>query len=97
MQLSSLPTRPLDADEVGSLNGADGIEMAVPVDGESPAAALLVATDSWVKALLFDDEDGDGWRVVESVSLADAERFEALTRCESAVHAARDAENDAPA
>ena len=81
--LETLPARPLSASELASLNRVDSIELAVSVgDDDAPATSILLATDAWVKALVF---DSGAWRVVETVTLDDVERFEALRACEDAV------------
>jgi hypothetical protein len=89
--LDSLPPRPLDDGEVTALNRSDAVELAIAVDEDGPTDAVLLATDSWVKALLLGD---DGWTVVESVSLDDTERYEALRVCEETVRDARSERDD---
>lgn len=84
--LDSLPARPLDDSEVAGLNRAESVELAVPLDDDGRTDALLLATESWVKALAFDD---DGWTVVETVPLDGVERFDALQTCEDAVEGFR--------
>ncbi|SFL14328.1 hypothetical protein SAMN04487950_2703 [Halogranum rubrum] len=85
--VDSLPTRPLDDGEVAALNRSDAVELAIAVDDDdTPTDAVLLATASWVKALLLTD---DGWEVVETVSLDDVERYEALRVCEETVRDAR--------
>ncbi|MFC4359917.1 hypothetical protein ACFO0N_18375 [Halobium salinum] len=91
--LDSLPDRPLTDGEVAKLNRANSVELAVAVDpGENAAdanegatEALLLGTDRWVKALVRDA----GWHVVETVSLDESERYEAMRACEDAVRAYR--------
>ncbi|WP_224336647.1 hypothetical protein [Haloprofundus halobius] len=85
--LDSLPSRPLSDAELAALNRADAVELAIAVD-DGPTEALLLATESWVKALAF-DADGDGWRTVETTSLDEMERYEALKRCEEAIGSCR--------
>lgn len=80
--LESLPPRPLSAGELTGLNRADAVDLAVALEGEEPAAGITLATDRWVKALAF---DGEGWRTVETVELADRERVDALQECEEAL------------
>lgn len=87
--LDSLPNRPLDDGEVAALNRSDAVELAIAVDDDTSTDAVLLATDSWVKALLLTD---DGWEVVETISLDDVERYEALRDCEETVRNARDDE-----
>lgn len=91
--LESLPERPLTEAEVAALNDAGALEMVVPVardeavrtdDGEpvTVCEGVVVVTEAWAKGLAY----GDGWRVVESRSLADADdRTDALLACETAV------------
>jgi hypothetical protein len=88
--LDSLPPRPLDESEVTALNRSDAVELAIAVDDDGPTDAVLLATDSWVKALLLSD---DGWTVVETVSLDDTERYEALRICEETVRDVRDGDD----
>ncbi|SDM72163.1 hypothetical protein SAMN04487949_2399 [Halogranum gelatinilyticum] len=91
--LDSLPPRPLDDGEVASLNRSESVSLAVAVDDDGPTDAVLLATDSWVKGLLFADE---GWSVVETVTLDDeTERYEGLRVCEETVRAVRDGDADA--
>ncbi|WP_089824262.1 hypothetical protein [Halogranum amylolyticum] len=85
--LDSLPPRPLDEGEVTALNRSDAVELAIAVDEDGPTDAVLLATDAWVKALLLGD---DGWTVVETVSLDDADRYEALRTCEETAREARE-------
>lgn len=81
--LSSLPNRPLTDGEIASLNRADAVDLAVAVDeGTTETRGLLVATSAWVKGLAL---EADGWTVVETADLDDAERYEALRACEDAV------------
>lgn len=54
---------------------------------EDGVEGLLLATDAWLRGLAY-DADGGGWRVVESESLADGERFDAMRACEDAVREA---------
>lgn len=90
--LESLPSRPLDDGEVASLNRSDSVSLAVAVDDDGPTDALLLATDSWVKALCFDD---GGWSVVETVTLDDeTERYEGLKVCEETVRTLRDGDEE---
>lgn len=61
-----------------------------PTPGDADAngvEGLLLATDAWLRGLAY-DTDGGGWRVVESESLADEERFDAMRACEDAVREA---------
>ncbi|KTG10231.1 hypothetical protein AUR64_11655 [Haloprofundus marisrubri] len=101
--LDSLPNRPLSDAELASLNRAEAVELAIAVDEDGPTEALLLATESWVKALVFDrseqdsEENGDteesrgdgGWRTVETVTLEETERYEALKQCEETVRSLR--------
>ncbi|QCJ48070.1 MULTISPECIES: hypothetical protein [Haloprofundus] len=86
--LDSLPSRPLSDAELASLNRADAVELAIAVDDGGPTEALLLATESWVKALVFGGEDG-GWRTADTVSLDEVERYEALKRCEESARSLR--------
>lgn len=85
--LDSLPPRPLDDGEVTALNRSESVELAIAVDDDGPTDAVLLATESWVKALLLTD---DGWTVVDTVTLDGTERYEALRTCEATVRDARD-------
>jgi hypothetical protein len=92
--LDSLPDRPLTDAELASLNRSDALEIAVDVAdreaaGEGAIVGLLLATDDWVKGLVYERE---GWRVAETVALGDDEnaRYEGMQACESAVRAALD-------
>lgn len=92
--LDSLPSRPLSDAELASLNRAGPVELAIAVDEDGPTEALLLATESWVKALVFDQpeqdtEDSGGWRTVETVTLEETERYEALRQCEETVRSLR--------
>jgi hypothetical protein len=111
--LESLPPRPLPESAVAALNRSDSVDLVVsvgvttgpPADSASteenredpggPATGLLVVTDSWAKGLALAPEDG--WQVVETVSLDDAERFEALQRAEDAVLAFQAGESESSA
>ncbi|MFC7203624.1 hypothetical protein ACFQJC_08865 [Haloferax namakaokahaiae] len=87
--ISSLPSRPLKAPELSSLNRADAFELVVSVESEEPARSLLFATETWVKGALFDEDEG--WTVVETVELGDElQRVDGLQACEEAIVAARD-------
>ncbi|QIB74198.1 hypothetical protein GL213_08720 [Halogeometricum borinquense] len=86
--VESLPPRPLSAKELMDLNRSDALELASPIEEEGDASGVIVATDSWVKGLAF-DEDGGGWSVVETVSLSDNERIDGLQTCEEAILAFR--------
>lgn len=92
--VSSLPDRPLKAEEFTALNHADAFTLALPVDREEAveretmeeteiAEAIILGTDEWVKALQYDD----GWVVVETVAIdePDAERFDAMQQCKRAL------------
>ena len=92
--LSSLPDRPVTQSEVTALNEAETLAMAVPVTQEDAVTTedrepvtitdqLVLATDSWVVGLVYDD----GWVEVERVDIEGpgSERFEALQRCEDAI------------
>jgi hypothetical protein len=99
--LGSLPPRPLPESAVAALNRSESVDLVVSVgvttgpaeDAASdetrseepggPATELLVVTDSWAKGLALAPDDG--WQVVETVSLSDTERFEALQQAEDAV------------
>ena len=93
--LDSLPDRPLTDAELASFNRSDALDMAIDVvdlenpDGDDEIVGVLLATDSWVKALAYDIE---GWRVAESVPLGEGEneRYEGMRACESAVREALD-------
>ena len=110
--LESLPPRPLPESAVAALNRSDSVDLVVSVgvttgppapesteenreDPGGPATGLLVVTDSWAKGLALAPEDG--WQVVETVSLDDAERFEALQRAEDAVLAFQAGESESSA
>ncbi|MFB6081864.1 MAG: hypothetical protein ABEJ67_03490 [Halanaeroarchaeum sp.] len=90
----SLPDRPVTQSEVTVLNESDRLAMAVPVTQTDAVATedrepvtitdqLLLATDSWVVGLVYDDE----WVEVERVSIEGPgnERFAALRTCEDAI------------
>jgi len=92
--LDSLPDRPLTDAELASFNRSDALEIAVDVAdsegaGEGAIVGLLLATEDWVKGLVYDRE---GWRVAETVPLGEGEneRYEGMQACESAVRAALD-------
>ncbi|MDS0298803.1 hypothetical protein NDI76_08610 [Halogeometricum sp. S1BR25-6] len=94
--VESLPPRPLSAKELLDLNRSEVFELASPIEEEGDASAVILATESWVKGLVFDGEsggdgegDGDGWTVVETVSLAERERIDGLRACEDAILAFR--------
>jgi hypothetical protein len=107
--VESLPPRPLSAKELLDLNRSDALELASPIEEEGDASAVILATDSWVKGLVFDgdgsdggDETGNGdegrgggWTVVETVSLAERERIDGLQACEDAILAFRGEPSDA--
>ncbi|MWV64516.1 hypothetical protein GRS48_06715 [Halorubrum sp. JWXQ-INN 858] len=80
--LASLPARPLRESEVAALNRSDGVAYAVATASSGPTPGLVIATDAWVKGLAVVD---DAWTVVETVSLEDGDRPDALRRCERAV------------
>ena len=82
--VESLPPRPLSAKELLDLNRSDALELASPIEEEGDASAVILATESWVKGLVFDAE-GDGWTVVETVSLAERERIDGLQACEATI------------
>lgn len=67
----------------GPPTDAESAETEAREDPGGPATGLLVVTDTWAKGLALAPEDG--WQVVETVSLDDVERFEALQRAEDAV------------
>jgi len=94
--VSSLPDRPLKAEEFTALNHADAFTLALPVDREEAveretmeeteiAEAIILGTDDWVRALRYED----GWRVVETVTIddPDTERFDAMQQCKRALQA----------
>jgi len=94
--LSSLPDRPVTQTEVTALNNADSLAMAVPVTQEDAVTTedrepvtitdqLVLATDSWVIGLVYDES----WVEVERIDIegSGSERFEALQRCEAAIEA----------
>jgi len=92
--LDSLPDRPLTDAELASLNRSDALDIAVDVadregTGEGAIVGLLLATEGWVKGLVY---ERNGWRVAETVALDDDEnaRYEGMQTCESAVRAALD-------
>ncbi|QCC47895.1 hypothetical protein [Halobellus limi] len=83
--VESLPSRPLEPQELLELNGAEALEMAVPVEDEGRVTGVLIATASWVKGLGF-DADAGSWTVVEAVSLGEGvERVDALQTCEAEI------------
>lgn len=82
--VESLPPRPLTAKELMDLNRSDALELASPIEEEGDASGVILATDSWVKGLAYDDA-GEGWTVVETVSLVDRERIDGLQACETAI------------
>lgn len=89
--LDSLPSRPLSEQQLFALNDADALELAVPVrdpDAEPKererAPGILLATNSWLKALAF---DGDAWTVVETYDLDEMQRVDAMQAGEEAVEA----------
>jgi hypothetical protein len=87
--VESLPSRPLSPKELTDLNAADAFELAVSVEDEDEAESLLVATESWVKGLVFDATASE-WRVVETVTLdGETRRIDGLQACEDAVLAYR--------
>ncbi len=88
--LESLPSRPLTDAEMAALNRADVVDLAVPVDDEGPNDAVLLATEQWVKALVYDDDDGDGWHVLKTIGLEKVDRFDALQSCEAEIRATYD-------
>ena len=94
--ISSLPDRPVTQGEVTALNESDRLAMAVPVTQEDAVTAdeqepvtitdrLILATDTWVVGLVYDDE----WREIERIDIdgPGSERFEALQTCESTIEA----------
>ncbi|WP_435116949.1 hypothetical protein [Halolamina sp. C58] len=92
--LDSLPDRPLTDAELASLNHSDALEIAVDVAdsegaGEGAIVGLLLATDDWVKGLVY---ERDGWRVAETVALGDDAnaRYEGMQTCEAAIRTALD-------
>jgi hypothetical protein len=105
--LESLPPRPLPESAVAALNRSESVDLVVSVgvttgptdeaeasrdDPGGPATGLLVVTDEWAKGLAL--APADGWQVVETVSLDDVERFEALQRAEDAVLAFQAGESE---
>jgi hypothetical protein len=87
--LESLPGRPLEPSELTKLNQSEALDLAISVESDGPAESLLLATESWVKGLCY--EDAAGWRVVETVELSrETPRIDGLQRCEAAIEAARD-------
>ncbi|SFR41667.1 hypothetical protein [Halogeometricum limi] len=85
--VESLPPRPLSAKELVDLNHSEAVELASPIREEGDASAVILATESWVKGLAFDESDG--WTVVETVSLDETARIDGLQRCEEALLAFR--------
>ncbi|MCO8268565.1 hypothetical protein ACOZ4B_18885 [Haloferax prahovense] len=91
--IESLPARPLEPQELTSLNRADAFELVVAVEDDGPARSLLVATEGWVKAIAY--EDDAGWSVVETVELdEETQRIDGLQTCEEAVLSFRDDGNE---
>jgi len=83
--VESLPSRPLEPQELLELNAAEALEMAVPIEDEGRVTGVLLATAAWVKGLGFDPAAGS-WAVVESISLDDGvERVDALQACEAEI------------
>lgn len=82
--VESLPPRPLTARELLDLNRSDALELASPIEEEGDASGVILATESWVKGVAFDDA-GDGWTVVETVPLDGHERIDGLQACETAI------------
>ncbi|WP_101297530.1 hypothetical protein [Halegenticoccus soli] len=87
--VDSLPRRALADGELAALNRSDAVDLAVAVESGGPTEGVLLATDRWVKGLAL---SGEGWRVVETVSLEGTERYDALRSCEDAVRAFADGE-----
>ncbi|WP_416839674.1 hypothetical protein [Haloferax sp. DFSO52] len=92
--IDSLPPRPLEPQELTSLNRSDAFELVVAVESDGPARGVLVATAAWVKGVAYDE--ASGWSLVETVELSDElPRIEGLQACEAAVLSFQDSENEA--
>ncbi|KAB1194299.1 hypothetical protein GJR96_12975 [Haloferax sp. MBLA0076] len=91
--IDSLPPRPLEPQELTSLNRAEAFELVVAVESDGPARGVLFATDSWVKGVAYDDVSG--WTLVETVALDDeTARIDGLQACEDAVRSFQNDENE---
>ncbi|ELZ98945.1 hypothetical protein C440_01275 [Haloferax mucosum ATCC BAA-1512] len=91
--IDSLPPRPLEPQELTSLNRSEAFDLVVAVENDGPARGLLFATDSWVKGAAYADESG--WSVVETVELDDGTaRIDGLQACESSILSFQDDENE---
>lgn len=92
--IDSLPPRPLEPQELTSLNRSDAFELVVAVESDGPARGVLFATDTWVKGVAY--EDDSGWSLVETVEITDeSPRIDGLQACEAAVLSFQDPENEA--
>ncbi|WP_411963404.1 hypothetical protein [Haloferax sp. YSMS24] len=92
--IDSLPPRPLEPQELTSLNRSEAFELVVAVENDGPARGVLFATDAWVKGVAY--EDDSGWSLVETVEITDeSPRIDGLQVCEEAVLSFQDAENEA--
>ncbi|MFC7129496.1 hypothetical protein [Haloferax chudinovii] len=91
--IESLPPRPLEPQELTSLNRADAFDLVVAVEDDGPARSLLFATDAWVKGAAYQEDAG--WSVVETVTVdGGTERIEGLQACEEAILSFRNDENE---
>ncbi|AFK19251.1 hypothetical protein E6P09_10755 [Haloferax mediterranei ATCC 33500] len=91
--IDSLPARPLEPQELTSLNRSEAFELVVAVENDGPARGLLFATEAWVKGAAYDDESG--WSVVETEELdEETARIDGLQSCESAVLSFQDADSE---
>ncbi|KAB1188476.1 MULTISPECIES: hypothetical protein [Haloferax] len=91
--IDSLPPRPLEPQELTSLNRAEAFELVVAVESDGPARGVLFATETWVKGVAYDDDSG--WTLVETVELDDeTARIDGLQTCEAAIHAFQGEENE---
>lgn len=92
--LESLPDRPLTTKQLTALNHADAFDLVVPVETEEAvdpekmedveiSEGVILATESWVKGIAYDD--ASGWTVVASESVEGDDRTDELVACEAAV------------
>ena len=92
--IDSLPPRPLEPQELTSLNRSDSFQLVVAVESDGPARGVLFATETWVKGVAY--EAKSGWTLVETVEITDdVARIDGLQACEAAIVSFQDAENEA--
>lgn len=88
--VSALPNQLLTRKQLFALNDAEALELALPVaDDGRRARGVLLATETWLVALAFDD----GWSVIERYDLTETERIDALRAGERAVEAELDVDS----